>query len=169
MSATVSISFPRRITHSLAEVAKAVPKGVICLISALQFYELTLQAPPHLVGRARKFEAVLAEALDRISRDQADVAILSLHPLEADMAKLKLGSILDEKPVQLTVELPVRLQRDLVAYGEILGREAGQGAIKPVRLIVSMLERFIATDRAFAKGRRAAPGRGPDTAKQRPL
>ena len=25
------------LTHSLAEVAKAVPKGVICLISALQF------------------------------------------------------------------------------------------------------------------------------------
>jgi len=32
--------------HSLAEAAKLVPKGVICLISALQFHRLTLQLPP---------------------------------------------------------------------------------------------------------------------------
>lgn len=31
--------------HVLAEVAKAVPKGVICLLSALAFYELTDQMP----------------------------------------------------------------------------------------------------------------------------
>ncbi len=32
--------------HTLAEVAKIVPKGVICLISALVYHELTLQMPP---------------------------------------------------------------------------------------------------------------------------
>ena len=32
--------------HTLAEVAKLVPKGVICLISALAYHDLTLQAPP---------------------------------------------------------------------------------------------------------------------------
>ena len=31
--------------HDLANVAKRVPKGIICLISALQFHELTLQTP----------------------------------------------------------------------------------------------------------------------------
>ena len=31
--------------HSLAEAAILVPKGVICLISALQYHELTLQMP----------------------------------------------------------------------------------------------------------------------------
>jgi predicted transcriptional regulator of viral defense system len=31
--------------HSLAEMAKRVPKGVICLISALQYHEITLQNP----------------------------------------------------------------------------------------------------------------------------
>ena len=31
--------------HELAEVAKLVPKGVICLVSALQFHDLTLQMP----------------------------------------------------------------------------------------------------------------------------
>ncbi len=31
--------------HSIAEAAAMVPKGVVCLISALQFHELTLQMP----------------------------------------------------------------------------------------------------------------------------
>jgi predicted transcriptional regulator of viral defense system len=31
--------------HSLAQVAKKVPKGVICLLSALQYHELTTQLP----------------------------------------------------------------------------------------------------------------------------
>jgi predicted transcriptional regulator of viral defense system len=31
--------------HSLAEAAKRVPRGVVCLLSALQFHELTSQAP----------------------------------------------------------------------------------------------------------------------------
>lgn len=33
------------VAHSLAEVATRVPKGVICLVSALQFHEITLQLP----------------------------------------------------------------------------------------------------------------------------
>jgi predicted transcriptional regulator of viral defense system len=33
------------ISHSLAEVAMRVPKAVVCLISALQFHEITLQLP----------------------------------------------------------------------------------------------------------------------------
>lgn len=32
-------------SQSFAEVAKLIPKGVVCLISALQFHELTLQLP----------------------------------------------------------------------------------------------------------------------------
>ena len=32
--------------HTLAEVAKIVPKGVVCLISALAYHQLTLQLPP---------------------------------------------------------------------------------------------------------------------------
>ncbi len=31
--------------HSLAEACKRVPKGVVCLLSALRFYDLTTQAP----------------------------------------------------------------------------------------------------------------------------
>lgn len=70
------------------------------------------------------------------------------------MAKLKLGPIADDKPMKITVELPAALHRDLVAYAEVLARETGQPAIDPVKLIVPMLERFIATDRGFAKARR---------------
>ncbi|MEW6734631.1 MAG: type IV toxin-antitoxin system AbiEi family antitoxin domain-containing protein [Acidobacteriota bacterium] len=31
--------------HSLAEAAKRVPRGIICLLSALRFYQLTTQSP----------------------------------------------------------------------------------------------------------------------------
>ncbi|ATG46493.1 hypothetical protein CEW89_02285 [Celeribacter ethanolicus] len=72
------------------------------------------------------------------------------------MSKLKLGPLPDEKPVKVTVELPASVHRDLVAYAEVLGRETGQPVSDPVRLIVPMLERFMATDRGFAKARRAA-------------
>jgi hypothetical protein len=70
------------------------------------------------------------------------------------MAKLKLGPIVDDKPVKVTLELPASLHRDLAAYADILAREAGQAVGDPVRLIVPMLERFMATDRGFAKARR---------------
>jgi hypothetical protein len=70
------------------------------------------------------------------------------------VAKLKLGAIADDKPVKLTVELPAALHRDLVAYGQALAREAGQGVVEPAKLVGPMLARFMATDRAFAKLRR---------------
>lgn len=57
------------------------------------------------------------------------------------MTKLKLGPIADDKPVKL-------------------GRENNHPPTDPIRLIVPMLERFIATDRAFAKARRTMPGSG---------
>jgi hypothetical protein len=72
------------------------------------------------------------------------------------MAKLKLGTILDDKPVRLTIDLPAALLRDLVAYAEALGRETGQAQVEPAKLIGPMLARFMATDRAFAKLRRTA-------------
>lgn len=70
------------------------------------------------------------------------------------MAKLKLGPIVDEKPVRLTVELPAHVHRDLVAYAEALGREERSPAAEAAKLVAPMLARFMATDRAFAKERR---------------
>lgn len=74
------------------------------------------------------------------------------------MPKLKLSEILDDKPVKVTVELPAKLHRDLVAYAQVLGGETGNPITDPVRLIAPMLERFIATDRGFAKARRTRDG-----------
>jgi hypothetical protein len=69
------------------------------------------------------------------------------------MAKLKIGSIDDAKPVTLTVKLSAGVHRDLVAYAEAIKRESGQ-LVDPTLLIPPMLKRFMATDRAFAKTRR---------------
>ena len=75
------------------------------------------------------------------------------------MSKHKLGPIADDKPLKVQVELPAALHQDLVDYAHLLGREQGQSAVDPARLIVPMLQRFIATDRGFAKARRTlTPG-----------
>ena len=71
------------------------------------------------------------------------------------MTKLKIAAVPDDKPVKVSLELPAPLHRDLLEYGRLLA-EAGNPPIDPFRLIVPMLERFIATDRAFAKARRAS-------------
>jgi hypothetical protein len=73
------------------------------------------------------------------------------------MSKLRLGALLDEKPVKLTVDLPAAVHRDLLAYAEALGRENGR-TFDPAKLVAPMLARFMATDRAFAKARKATRG-----------
>lgn len=70
------------------------------------------------------------------------------------MTKLKLGAIADDKPVKVAVELPAAVHRELVAYAEVLARETGRPVGDPVKLISPMVERFMATDRGFAKARR---------------
>jgi hypothetical protein len=77
--------------------------------------------------------------------------------MERDMTKLKLGAIVDDKPIKVTVELPAPVHRDLVAYAEVLARETGQPVADPAKLIAPMVQRFIATDRGFTKARRAKP------------
>jgi hypothetical protein len=51
------------------------------------------------------------------------------------------------------------VHRDLLAYAEVLARETGQGIAEPTKLIAPMLARFMATDRAFVKARRATQAR----------
>jgi hypothetical protein len=76
------------------------------------------------------------------------------------MEKLKLGSIADDRPVKLTVELPAAVHRDLAAYAVVLAKETGQSISDPAKLIAPMLARFIATDRAFSKLRKSSQLRG---------
>lgn len=70
------------------------------------------------------------------------------------MAKLKLGPLLDDKPVKMTADLPAEVHRDLLAYAEALAKETGQSIGDPARLIPVMVERFMASDRAFTKSTR---------------
>ena len=72
------------------------------------------------------------------------------------MSRLRLGPILEDKPVKLTIECPARLHRLLGDYAR--AHAAEHALATPVsieRLIVPMLERFIATDRGFASARRS--------------
>lgn len=69
------------------------------------------------------------------------------------MTKLKLGPIADERPIKVTVELPARLHRDLIAYGEQLALETGTAATAPAKLIPPMVNRFMEADKAFARSR----------------
>jgi hypothetical protein len=75
------------------------------------------------------------------------------------MAKLKLGALEDDKPVKITVELPAAVHRELLAYAEVLAQETGKPVPNPMKLIPPMIERFMATDRVFAKIRRGRRSR----------
>jgi hypothetical protein len=72
------------------------------------------------------------------------------------MTRLKLSDLTDEKPVRLTVEIPARLHRKLVAYSVALNNGEEKDAPAAERLIPPMIERFIATDRSFARHRRSS-------------
>lgn len=75
------------------------------------------------------------------------------------MTRLKLEDLADEKPVRLAVEVSARLHRELLAYATALNDGDAKGAPTPERLIPPMIERFIATDRSYARTRRSAqPG-----------
>jgi hypothetical protein len=70
------------------------------------------------------------------------------------MSKLKLGTLEDDKPVKVTSEYTADVYRDLVAYAEAIGIESGHAAPDPDKVVPRMVERFMATDRAFARVRK---------------
>lgn len=73
------------------------------------------------------------------------------------MPKLKIGSLPDDKPVKLTVELPAEVDRNLRAYAEVMARETGCSVTDASKLIPVMLKRFMATDRVFKRLKRELP------------
>jgi hypothetical protein len=75
------------------------------------------------------------------------------------MAGLKLGPLVEDKPVRIALELPGPVHRDLVRYAAVLAAQTGQAPIAPEKLVAPMLERFMATDREFARARRAGSTR----------
>lgn len=75
------------------------------------------------------------------------------------MSKLKLGPLVEDKPVRMSLDLPAAVHRDLVAYAAAHAAAMGQPPVAPEKLVAPMLERFMATDRGFAKARREASTR----------
>ena len=70
------------------------------------------------------------------------------------MANLKLGKLPDRDPVKLTIAVSPELNRALGDYARAYEEAYGQ-AERPADLIPAMLESFLASDRAFAKMRKA--------------
>lgn len=70
------------------------------------------------------------------------------------MGKLKLGAIVEERPVRMTVELPAGVHRELVAYAAAHAEDNGQPSQPPEKLVAPMLAAFMTSDKEFAKGRR---------------
>ncbi|AYV47545.1 DUF2274 domain-containing protein [Caulobacter flavus] len=68
--------------------------------------------------------------------------------------KLKLGALEDDTPVKVTLDLPASVHRDLVAYAQMLATLTGGKPGEPAKLATRMLERFMATDRVFVRGRK---------------
>jgi predicted transcriptional regulator of viral defense system len=94
--------------HALAEAAVLVPKGVICLISALQYHELTLQMPSAVwmaIDRAawrpkinyppirfvRFTGSALTEGIERHSIENIDVPITDPARTIVDCFRTKVG------------------------------------------------------------------------------
>lgn len=70
------------------------------------------------------------------------------------MTRLKLADLADEKPVRVTVELSARLHRELIAYSVAINGGEAKGAPTVERIVPPMLERFVLSDRGFAKARK---------------
>jgi hypothetical protein len=67
------------------------------------------------------------------------------------MNKLRLGPVIEDKPVRVSIDIAAPLYRELAAYGSILAKETGQTKIDPTKLIAPMIEKFIKGDKAFKK------------------
>lgn len=104
------------ISHSLAEVAKRVPKGVICLISALQFHEITLQAPRSvwLAIGSKDRKPTLKHPPTRIVRFSPKALTLGVEIQTIDSVPVKIfdpaKSIVDCFRFRTTVGLDVALE-----------------------------------------------------------
>jgi hypothetical protein len=70
------------------------------------------------------------------------------------MNKLKLRPLEDEAPVKVTVDLPASTHRNLLAYAQAHAAQTGGKVAEPARLVVPMLDQFMASDRAFVRGRK---------------
>jgi len=105
--------------HSLAEVCKRVPNGVICLLSALRFHELTTQAP---------FEVWLAIG-EKAWRPRLDYPPLRI----VHFSKASLGSGVEEHQIEgvmVHVYSPAKTVADCFKYRNKIGLDVAIEALK---------------------------------------
>jgi len=108
--------------RSLAEVCKRTPKGVICLISALSFHNLTTQSP-HEIWLA----------LDRSSW-KPKIDHLSLRIVRFSVAAFVEGQehhVIDGVPIKITS--PAKTVADCFKYRNKIGLDVAIEALREVR------------------------------------
>lgn len=97
--------------HSLAEAAKLVPKGVVCLVSALAFHELTDTIPPRVwIAIGPK------DRLPRATQPPLQFVRFSEKALRSGIKEHRIEGV----PVRITT--PARTVVDLFRYRQRAGR-----------------------------------------------
>jgi len=142
--------------HSLAEAAKRLPKGVVCLVSALAFHELTDQMPRHVwmaIGHkdwAPKMDGVpvrLVRFADRLLADSVEIHTVEGVPVKVfGVAKTIADCFRYRSKIGLSVAiegLQEALRQRKATPGEI-ARYAEHGAVSTV--IRPYLEALTAND-----------------------
>ena len=89
----VATRHPYSAGHSLAQVAKRVPGGVFCLLTALRFHGLTTQAPSEVW-------IALPEKARRPRLDYPRL-VLGVHPFEGRVADDLLAAVAEHLEVRL--------------------------------------------------------------------
>lgn len=70
------------------------------------------------------------------------------------MSKLKLGIVESDKPISVNVRFPAQVYRDLEAYAEALAAETEKPKTEIRKLVVPIVQHFLATDRGFSRARK---------------
>lgn len=70
------------------------------------------------------------------------------------MSKLKLGIVESDKPISVNVRFPAAVHRDLEAYAEALAAETQKPKTEIRKLVVPIVQHFLATDRGFSRARK---------------
>lgn len=67
---------------------------------------------------------------------------------------LRLGTVFEDKPVKIALDIPAALFRDLARYAAIHAGEQGLAQpLPPEKLVAPMIEAFMESDREFARHR----------------
>ena len=108
-------------THSLAEVAKRFPSGVICLLSALRFHEITTQNP---------FQVWMAVGVDARAPKSAGVPIRIVRFSGCALTSFIEEHFVDGVPVK--VYSPAKTIADCFKYRNKIGLDVSIEALKDV-------------------------------------